>query len=281
MPAMAFLNFRNKTMGLTLMISTSLLLIIGCGSEPAADQPVTRDIAGKTATASLAEIPVVVTATGNLEADVSVMVSTRMMGWVKEIHVVEGQKVAQGDPLLSIDDSDLQAKKKQALAGIDAAKAVLANAEKMAERFENLYAEKSVSKSQLDDVLTGRDQAKAGVQMAKAGLAEVNVHLSYLDITAPVDGVVARKMIESGNMANPGMPLLILEQTDRIKAIAHVGEKDVSSLSAGDPVTIDVSSLEGAVYAAELARVIPTANPGSRTYDVEAYVDNPDGRLNR
>jgi len=58
-----------------------------------------------------------------------------------------------------------------------------------------------------------------------------------------------------------------------------VGEKDISGLAAGDPVTVEISSLEGAVYQIELARVIPTANPGSRTYDVEAYLDNPDGRL--
>lgn len=276
---MAFWNFRNKTTRLALSISTSLLVIAGCGADPAAEQAEVRDIAGKTAPARLTAVPVVVTATGSLEAESSVMVSTRMMGWVKKIHVVEGQSVAKGDPLISIDDTDLQAKKKQAEAGIDAAKAVLANAEKMAERFENLYAEKSVSKAQLDDVLTGRDQAKAGVQMAKAGLAEVNVHLTYLDITAPSDGVVARKMIETGNMANPGMPMLILEQAGRVKVIAHVGEKDISGLEAGDPVTVDVSSLEGAIYETELARAIPTANPGSRTYDVEAYLDNPDGRL--
>ena len=276
---MAFLNSRKLTKSLPLMSAVAMILIAGCGSSPETNQAPTKDIACKTAKADRTMIPQVVKATGSLEADASVMVSTRMMGWVKEIHVVEGQAVVKGDPLLSIDDTDLRAKKKQAEAGIAAAKAVLANAEKMAERFENLYADKSVSKAQLDDVLTGREQAKAGLEMAKAGLAEVKVHLSYLDITAPLDGVVARKMIEQGNMANPGMPLLILEQTERIKVVGHVGEKDVSKIAAGAAVTIDVSSLEGAVYETELARVILTANPGSRTYDVEAYVDNPDGRL--
>ncbi|MBU8870371.1 MAG: efflux RND transporter periplasmic adaptor subunit [Gemmatimonadales bacterium] len=275
---MAFLN-NNRTTGLMLIIPATLLLIAGCGSGPETEEAPVRNIACRTADASRTLIPMVVTATGSLEADTSVTVSTRMMGWVKKIHVVEGQTIAEGDRLLSVDDTDLLAKKRQAKAGIAAAKAVLDNAEKMAGRFENLYAEKSVSKAQLDDVLTGREQAKAGLEMAKAGLAEVNAHLSYLDITAPVDGVVARKMIEQGNMANPGMPLLILEQTDRVKVIAHVGEKDVSSIAAGHSVTIEISSLGSAVFQAELARVIPTANPGSRTYDVEAYLDNPDGRI--
>lgn len=276
---MAFWNTNKKTAGLLLATGVALLLVAGCGSKSETREAVSRDIACRTAPVELVQVPTVVTATGSLAADTSVMVSTRMMGWVKEIHVVEGQQVQKGDPLLRIDDTDLQAKKKQAEAGITAAKAVLANAEKMAERFENLYADKSVSKAQLDDVLTGRDQAKAGLEMARAGLAEVNTHLSYLDIVAPTDGVVARKMIEEGNMANPGMPLLILEQVERIQVTAHVGEKDVSQLAAGMPVTVNVTSVRGGAYETELARVIPTANPGSRTYDVEAYLDNPDGRL--
>ncbi len=276
---MAFWNTHNKTAGLVLVTASALVLLAGCGSKSETRAPESREISCRTAPVSMQQVPTVITATGSLTADTSVMVSTRMMGWVREIHVVEGQTVARGDRLLTIDDTDMQAKKRQAEAGISAAEAVLANAEKMAGRFENLYAEKSVSKAQLDDVLTGRDQARAGLEMAKAGLAEVNVHLSYLDITAPVDGTVARKMIEQGNMANPGMPLLILEQSDRIKVTAHVGEKDVAQLAAGLPVRVEISSADGAIFDTELARVIPTANPGSRTYDVEAYLDNPDGQL--
>ncbi|MCP4291983.1 MAG: efflux RND transporter periplasmic adaptor subunit, partial [bacterium] len=198
---------------------------------------------------------------------------------IRKIHVVENQVVQKGDPLVQIDDSDLIAKKAQAEAGIVEARAVLNNAERMADRFQKLYEEKSVSRQQLDDVLTGRDRAAAGVNMAEAGLREVNVHLSYLDIVAPVDGVVARKMAEEGNMANPGMPLLTLESTDRMKVIAHLGEKDVSNVQANSMVNVDITSLPGAVFDVELGRIIHSANPGSRTYDIECYLDNSNGRL--
>jgi len=86
-------------------------------------------------------------------------------------------------------------------------------------------------------------------------------------------------MIEAGNMANPGMPLLVLESTDRMKVVAHLGEKDVSSVKAGDMVQIDITSLDGASFSAPLSRVIQSANPGSRTYDIEAELDNTTGRL--
>ncbi len=269
-------RFPTALLGLVLLAAT---VLAGCGSDAETAAPEPKDVSCTTGQATLAEVPRYVTATGGLEADKTVMVSTRMMGWVKKIHIKEGLPVTKGAPLLSIDDTDLLAKKAQAQAGIAEAEAVLANAEKMAARFERLYEDKSVSRAQLDDVLTGRDRAAAGVKMAKAGLREVNVHLSYLDIVAPADGVVARTMVEEGDMANPGMPLLILEQTQVIKVVAHVGEKDIVGMKAGDTVLVSVGSASTQEYTATIDRVIPTANPGSRTYDIEATLDNSDGQL--
>jgi RND family efflux transporter MFP subunit len=147
----------------------------------------------------------------------------------------------------------------------------------MAERFENLYAEKSVSKQQLDDVNTGLERARAGLNMARAAREEVMVHMSYLDLKAPISGLVSRRMVEEGDMANPGHPLMVIEQVDRMKIIARLSERDVNSISAGDLVAVTVPSLDNATFNVEVARVISSANPGSRTYDVEAYVDNKIG----
>ncbi len=269
----------NKTTATAAVLLAAAIALAGCGGGAESAATGGKDVAAETAQARRVPVPQLVNASGGLEAATTVMVSTRMMGWVKQVHVRAGEPVQKGAPLVSIDDSDLRARKAQAEAGIAEARAVLANAETMVGRFERLYAEKSVSKAQLDEVTTGRDRAAAGLKMAEAGLREVNVHLTYLDITAPVAGLVARRMIEPGNMANPGMPLVMIEQADRIKVIAHVGEKDVSGLRAGAPLTVDVTSLPGAVFETVIDRVVPTANPGSRTYDVEAYLDNADGRL--
>jgi len=275
------MSIRNQisTGALVMGMVATLLTVAGCGDTGETASARGKDVKATTGQARLAVIPRNVTATGSLQAGTTVMVSTRMMGWVRQVHVSEGQNVAKGDPLVSIDDSDLKAKKAQAQAGIAEAQAVLANARKTAERFEKLYAEKSVSKQQLDDVLTGRDRAAAGVKMAKAGLAEVNVHLSYLDISSPVDGIVTRQMIDEGNMANPGMPLISVESIGDMKVVAYLGEKDVSSVAVGAIVTVEVTSLSDASFRVPLTKVVPTANPGSRTYDIEAILGAEDPRL--
>ncbi len=262
----------------TLMIL--ILSVSACGTKSSeTTEAQSKNVTCITGLASRQMVPQTVSATGGLEADKSIMISTRMMGWIRKIHVVENQVVAKGDRLINIDDSDLRAKKIQAEAGITEAEAVLKNAEGMAARFVKLYEEKSVSRQQLDDVLTGRDRAAAGMAMARANLVEINVHLSYLDIVAPSDGVIARKFVEEGSMANPGMPLLSLESTGRMKVVAHLGEKDISLVKQGDEVEINVTSLANARFTATLDRVIQSANPGSRTYDIETYLDNSDGRL--
>jgi RND family efflux transporter MFP subunit len=275
------MSFRNK-IHFSLLLTAGLFILLavtGCGEKTETSAARGKDVKGVTTKASLTEVPRLVAATGSLQAGRTVTVSTRMMGWIRIVHVREGQTVSKGDLLISIDDSDLVAKKSQAEAGIVEAQAVLTNAQKMAERFEKLYAEKSVSKQQLDDVLTGRDRAAAGLKMAEAGLTELKVHLSYLSITAPSDGTVARKMIEEGDMANPGMPLISLESTGAMKVVAHLGEKDVSSVKLGDLVNIDVTSLDDAVFEGPLDKIIQAANPGSRTYDIEVILPDPDPRL--
>jgi len=264
---------------LVALAVTLPLGVTGCGGQQDSLPTAGREVRGTTMTAELQVVPLTVSATGNLEAEKSINLSTRMMGWIRTIHVDEGQRVQIGDPLISIDGSDLVAKKAQTEAAIVEAKAVLANAEKMVERFQKLYAEKSISKQQLDDAVTGRDRAVAGLKAAEAMHEEVSVNLTYLDIAAPVSGVVIRKMIEVGDMANPGVPLLILEKNDRMKVVARLGEKHVNLVKVGDVVTVDVTSLPGARFQVPLTEIIQTANPGSRTYDIEAYVDNADGRL--
>ncbi len=254
-------------------------LAAGCGRESRAPESTHREVSAAVATAERTQVPIVVTATGSVQAAARADISTRMMGWVRRVHVEEGQTVRAGAPLVTIDDADLRAKRAQVEAGIAEATAVVTNAGKTAARFEKLYAEKAVSKQQLDDVLTGRDRAQAGLAAAQAGRDEIANHLRYLDIVSPIAGLVVRKTVQPGDMASPGMPLISVEQVDRMKIVARVGEKDVNSIATGDSVTVEVTSLPGATFRATVAKVVPAADPGSRTFDIEVFVPNADARL--
>ncbi len=272
-------NRKAATAALVLTAAAAALLLSGCGGDQPEVRPAGREVRAQVVEVQPQAVPDYLPATGHLESTQVVQVSTRMMGWVEKLHVDVGDRVDRGDPLIGIDDTDMQAKRAQVEAGISEAEAMLANARVMAERFRSLYEEKSVSKQQLDDVETQLKRAEAGLASARAMRREIEVQIGYLLIEAPIAGVVTRRMIEEGNMASPGHPLLTLEQNDRMKAIARVGERDIGSIAVGDSVIVEVTSLPGARYPTTIDKVVLTADPGSRTYDVEARVANPAGRL--
>ncbi len=270
---------RGGALLVTLVAAAALAVLAGCGGsdEPAAYQP--KEVRADLVDAVRTQIPRTVMATGELEAENAMEVSTRLMGHVREVLVNVGDKVETGQLLAQIDDTDMLARKRQAEAAIDEAEAVLANAETNLARFERLYAEDSVSKSQLDDARTARDRARAGLNRAEAALSEVEVQLDYLRIEAPAPGTVTRRLVDPGDMASPGQPLLMLEQTGIMKVLAGLSEKDVDLVGVGKEVTVRITSLAQATYTVPIARIKPAANPMSRTFDLEAYLPNESGRL--
>jgi RND family efflux transporter MFP subunit len=272
-------NLNLRSLRPVVALTAALYLVAGCGGDHEAAQRAAKDVKATVATARVATVLTTVTAPGSLAGENRVQVSTRMMGWIREVMVREGAEVKAGQALVRIDDIDLQARRSQAQAGIAEAEAVLANAETNLARFESLFAQKSVSRAQLDEVRTGRDRARAGVDGARAGLRDVDVQLGYLAIKAPISGTVVRRLVDAGNMASPGQPLLEIEQVGTMKVTAGVSERDVNLVAAGDTITVEVASGSTTVYRAAVARIVPAANATSRTFDLEAYLPNPDGTL--
>jgi len=183
-----------------------------------------------------------VTASGKIEAENSANLSTRMMGFVTKIHVKVGQRVNAGQLVVSINNSDLLAKKGQLDATILQATAAFTNAKKDYDRFQNLFKQQSASQKELDDVTARYEMAKAGLEGAKQMRNEVVAQFSYSNITAPFSGVVTNTFVKEGDMANPGMPLVSVEGASRLQVTAMVSENDIASIKKGMPVKVLVKS---------------------------------------
>ena len=183
-----------------------------------------------------------VTASGKIEAENSANLSTRMMGYVTKVHVQVGQRVSAGQLLVSINNSDLQAKKAQVEASILQATAGYNNAKKDYDRFTNLFKQQSASQKELDDMTARYEMAKAGLEGAKQMRNEVQAQFSYSNITAPFSGEVTNTFVKEGDMANPGMPLVSIEGASRFQVTAMVAESDINSITKGMSVTVLVKS---------------------------------------
>ncbi|ARV07261.1 efflux transporter periplasmic adaptor subunit [Polaribacter sp. SA4-10] len=225
------------------LISTSLF-ITSCGSEDKKvvdNSPVINVKVNKVELNNNSQfLPV----SGKIQATNSADLSTRMMGYVEKVHVNVGDKVKKGQLLVSINNTDLQAKKGQVNAGIAKAKATFNNAEKNYNRFKNLFASTSVTQKEMDDMTANYETAKAGLESANQMKNEINAQFAYSNITAPFSGVITSKNVENGDMANPGMPLISLETPKEFEVMAMVPETEISQIKKGTIVNVLVKSID-------------------------------------
>jgi RND family efflux transporter MFP subunit len=106
----------------------------------------------------------------------------------------------------------------------------------------------------------------------------VEAQLGWSKVTAPFAGVVVEKKADAGGMAMPGMPLVLLEDTRSYRIEAAVPETQLSSVRVGTRVEVTLDSAPGKSYAAVVSEIVPSVDPGSRTFTVKAALSAPDLR---
>lgn len=180
---------------------------------------------------------------GKIQAVSSADLSTRIMGYVNKVHVNVGDKVSKGQLLVSINNSDLQAKRAQINAGITEATAAFNNAKKDYDRFKNLFANASASQKEVDDMTANFEMAKARLDAANQMKNEINAQFAYSNITAPFGGVITSKNIEIGDLANPGVPLISMETPGDFEVRAMVPETEISEIKTDAVVDVIIKSI--------------------------------------
>ncbi|MEW5839166.1 MAG: efflux RND transporter periplasmic adaptor subunit [Pseudomonadota bacterium] len=211
---------------------------------------------------------------GVVEAVDSVQLASRVMGHIRELHVVQGQAVKKGEVLFEIDPVDTQGALNQARQNLVQAEAALKDAAADYERFKNLYRDEAVNKQQLEKMRLNYEVSASRVAQAKAGLDVAKGQLSYTRITAPMDAIVTAKLANEGDMANPGHAVLTLEDPSRMQVRAAVPESVFRMLNIGDAVLVEVNGMDEPLTA-KVSRMTPTADAQAHTYPVTLEVSAP------
>jgi RND family efflux transporter MFP subunit len=199
--------------------------------------------------------------------------STKLMGTVIAVLVQEGDVVRGGQPLLRIDARDLNAQRARVEAAQAEAEAVLGEAQLHVQRMRALYNDDAAPRAQLDAAETGYTRAAAGVAAARASAAELAAVSSYAVVRAPFAGTVVRRLVDAGSFAAPGAPLLVVQDTRRLRVTVSAPPDAVRGLARG---TIVTAAIEGAAVSATIEGVVPGA---AGLFTVNAIVDNPGALL--
>ena len=146
------------------------------------------------------DVPVQITAIGNVEAYQTVQIRSQVNGQIESVHFREGQDVSKGQLLFTLDKRPFQATLEQAIGNLKRDQANSENAQITETRYTNLEGQGIVSKEQADQA---RSQAKANTSSVYADQAAVNaakVQLQYTEIRSPIDARAGALMINLGNL---------------------------------------------------------------------------------
>lgn len=254
--------------------------------------------------ASRASIDLFEEAVGTVRSRTSVALAAQVGARVMEVAAEAGATVTRGQLLARLDDRELRARlaqSKEALTAAEAAlasaqqakesgSAVLAQAVKRFDRVRGFFEQKASTPEQMEQAESSLRQAQAGLADAEANIAaaqarieqarqvvaEAEIGFGHATIASPIDGVVAERSVEPGDLAWPGRVLLVVLDPLSLRLEAEVREGLIGSVRKGAEFPVEIPAV-GAAVRGRVSEVIPSADPRSRTFRVRVEFDPPPG----
>ena len=219
---------------------------------------------------------------GSVVSDNQKMITSRYMGFIKNMKVSEGDIVKKGDLLYEIDSKEIEAAERQVDLAISQARLALQMNENQLNnvltnlaRNKRLYKKGMVSKFQLENLELAAKNMKDMVKLAKKQVAQAEAQKSsvlnqyrYLTIKAPNDGVIVAKRAKEGEIQIPGMPALILTDLSDLKIMTEVSESDLKYAKIGTKVQVEIPSI-GFRGEGTIASIIPNSNPMTHKFKIK------------
>ena len=206
-----------------------------------------------------------VTAVGTLLGNESVMVRPEVAGRIASIHFNEGQVVARGAPLVTLDSAEVKAQ----LAGSTADERLN---KQRAERAEELYKKNFISQQALDD-------AREAYKKATARRQEDEARAAKTEIRAPFNGVLGLRLVSAGAYLKAGEDIVRLDNIDVVKLDFRVPETYLGQINKNQTIALRVDAYPAQQFTGQVYAVEPAVDEKTRTAMLRARVPNPGGKL--
>ena len=201
---------------------------------------------------------------GIVEEREATAVSFTGMGAVKRVLVNEGQAVGRGQLIAEMDDT-------QARNLLSGAEAQMNQANDALERYKMLHDNGSLPEVQWVDIQSKVAQAKSQYEIAKKNLADCR-------LTAPVSGIIGKKLVGAGETALPSQAVVTILDISSVKVKVSIPEAEISGITASTPSTISVEAAQKQVSGGRIEKGIQ-ADALTHTYEVRINVQNGDRKL--
>lgn len=274
----------------------SLLFLASCTTPPPTAAP---PRAVRVTSVALRPVAQAARYSGVLESRAQLELAFRVPGRVASVGQVglppralqEGDVVKKGDVLATLDLDDLRRQRSASAAGaastaaqVRSARTALAQSEREVGRARKLFSNGDLAQAELD-------RAEAAFAAAGSSLASIEAqHQSRRDqlalsqstlvdatLRSPIDGVIARKNIDPGELVPPNVPVFSVVDLSELRVVFGVPDTRVNLVQLGAPVTVVVEALPGSRFSARVSKIAPTAEPALRTYAVELSLPGAEG----
>lgn len=208
-------------------------------------------------------------AVGTIRAVHETVVASRLLGRLASLAVTRaGQAVQKDEVLAQIEAADLQAVAEQAKAAHKVAVTRRDKAKLDLSRTEQLVQQGAAAVDKLDSDRSALATAEAEVERAQQNIAAADTAVGFATIRAPIGGIVVDKLVQVGDVLQPGQPICTLYDPTRLQLVAVVREELAGRLAVGQQVDVTLEAL-GKRCQGTVAEIVPAAQAQSRSFEVK------------
>lgn len=244
----------------------------------AADAPAQAQATASAYTVAYREVPDVISAEGMVEAVRQSTLAAQIQGQIVELKVQVGDSVKAGQVLARIDPRAAEQVVSGSQSQLAEAQAELTNAMRAFERNKQLFAQNFISKAGLDQAELDFKAAQARVGALQANVGQASTAKTFTTITAPYAGVVAATLVELGDMATPGRPLVTVFDPASMRVVATLSQSSLRAVKLQMPVQIEVPDLKRSLTAKQVT-LVPLVDSRTHTAKLRLELDDATGLL--
>lgn len=244
--------------------------------KPGEEKPKTalEFVASEVVKPTLTAMPAQIEFSGPLVAPGTVVVRAKSNGTLLNLAVGEGSRVKAGQALGQVDLEELRLRLAERGASVEAMRAQMDQAGRTYKTNEDLAARNFIAQTALDASRAAYESARANWNAAKAQLDTSQVTMRQAALVSPINGVVAKRHALPGEKLAAEQQILTIVDLAKLELAGLVGTHEVSRLQPGMPVKVLVEGVDQPVEA-KIARIAPSAEPGTRSIGVTLVLDNP------